>query len=65
MTDDEHKRFCRLLVKVFPDGVHGTKVGLGEFMSGWLLYYTVKRVLTAQGQHGGGDGSGKLSIERR
>ncbi|KAI6194883.1 [histone H3]-lysine(27) N-trimethyltransferase [Aphelenchoides besseyi] len=40
---DEDK-FCKELMETFPDGIHGTKQGCGEYINDFILYYTVKHV---------------------
>lgn len=29
-------------MKTFPDGIHGTRVGCGEYINDWILYHLVK-----------------------
>uniref|UniRef100_A0A6V7VSD2 [histone H3]-lysine(27) N-trimethyltransferase n=1 Tax=Meloidogyne enterolobii TaxID=390850 RepID=A0A6V7VSD2_MELEN len=36
--------FCLDLMKTFPEGIHGTKDGCGEYINDFILYYTVKAV---------------------
>jgi len=31
-------------MKTFPEGIHGTKDGCGEYINDFILYYTVKAV---------------------
>ena len=31
-------------MKTFPEGIHGTKDGSGEYINDFILYYTVKAV---------------------
>jgi len=40
-TEDDTE-FCNDLMETFPDGIHGTKDGCGEYINDWILYYTVK-----------------------
>jgi len=36
--------FCADLMKTFPEGIHGTKEGCGEYINDYILYYMVKAV---------------------
>ncbi|CAD5217646.1 unnamed protein product [Bursaphelenchus xylophilus] len=38
---DEHE-LTQELMECFPDGIHGTRVGCGEYTNDFILYYTVK-----------------------
>uniref|UniRef100_A0A183BJI0 [histone H3]-lysine(27) N-trimethyltransferase n=1 Tax=Globodera pallida TaxID=36090 RepID=A0A183BJI0_GLOPA len=41
---EDDTSFCADLMKTFPDGIHGTVNGCGEYINDYILYYTVKRV---------------------
>jgi hypothetical protein len=39
---ESDKSFTKDLMEAFPDGIHGTKVGCGEYINDFILYHTVK-----------------------
>ncbi|CAD5213139.1 unnamed protein product [Bursaphelenchus okinawaensis] len=47
MGDQEEERLTKELLEVFPDGIHGTKTGCGQYINDYILYYTVKHAIQA------------------
>jgi hypothetical protein len=39
---ESDKTFCEELMEAYPDGIHGTKVGCGEYINDYILFNTVK-----------------------
>jgi hypothetical protein len=39
---DEDVGWCDELLEVFEEGIHGTKVGCGEYINDFILYHVIK-----------------------